>query len=264
MKFVAITTDFGTKDPYVATMKGVILSINPEVRIVDITHEIEPGNIHEAAYILKEAYKFFPKGTIHVAVVDPGVGGKRRPIAIKIEDFFFVGPDNGLFWPIIEQSKPSLIIHLNNRKFFLPHISNTFHGRDIFAPVAGHISKGVELKNMGLPINDPVVLSIERPILLKDRIVGQVIRVDHFGNLITNISEQDIVSQFGNKDDLEIEVAGIKIFHISKAYSDVKPKMLLAIIGSTGFLEISANLASAADIIGGQVKGLKVQIKKIT
>ncbi|RLB13057.1 MAG: hypothetical protein DRG39_00215, partial [Deltaproteobacteria bacterium] len=126
MKIITLTTDFGTKDPYVGIMKGVILSINPDVHIVDITHEIEPANILEAAYILKEAYRFFPKGTIHVGVVDPGVGGDRRPIAIKTGGSFFVGPDNGLFWPIIAQSEAFQVIHLTNKEYLLPEISTTF------------------------------------------------------------------------------------------------------------------------------------------
>ena len=262
MNTITITTDFGLKDPYVAIMKGVIISINPNAHIWDITHEIKPGDIAEAAYILREAHSFFPKGTIHVAVVDPGVGGKRRAIAIKTEDFFFVGPDNGIFWPILEQSKNPLIIHLTNKRYFLQEISTTFHGRDIFAPVAAHISRGVDLKDMGYPIHDPVVLSIEKPIFLEDRIIGQVIRADHFGNLITNISEQDIMGKFGSKDGVEVEVAGIKIYGISKTYSDVPPGQPLAIIGSSGSLEISANMASAADIIGTAAKGLKVLIKR--
>jgi len=263
MKIITITTDFGTKDPYVGIMKGVILSINPGVHIVDITHEIGPANIIEGAYVLKEAYRFFPKGAIHIGVVDPGVGGNRRPIAIKTEDFFFVGPDNGLFWPIIEQSKVHLVIHLTNKKYFLPSISSTFHGRDIFAPVAAYISRGADLNKMGSIIHDPVILELEKPVFLKDRIIGQVIRRDHFGNLITNISEQDIIKLFGDKDGLKVEVSDISISCISKAYSDVGPGELLAIIGSSGFLEISANLARASDIISKGFKGLKVQVKKL-
>lgn len=262
MPVITVTTDFGMKDPYVGIMKGVILNINPGACIVDITHEIAPGNIIEGAHVLKDTYRFFPKGTIHIGVVDPGVGGNRRPIAIKTEDFFFVGPDNGLFWPIIEQDKNPFIIHLTNKRYFLPNISSTFHGRDIFAPVAAHISRGVGLDNMGVPIKDPVSLELERPQFYEDRILGQVIRVDHFGNLITNISEQDIVKQFGNKRSLKVKIADIGISGISRAYSDVKPGKFLAIIGSSGFLEISANLARASDMVGSKVIGLKVQVEK--
>ncbi len=263
MKIITLTTDFGTKDPYVGIMKGVILSINPDVHIVDITHEIEPANILEAAYILKEAYRFFPKGTIHVGVVDPGVGGDRRPIAIKTGGSFFVGPDNGIFWPIIAQSEVYQVIHLINKEYLLPEISTTFHGRDIFAPVAAYISRGVDIDDMGALVHDPVALELEKPIFLKDRIIGQVIRKDRFGNLITNISEQDIIKQFASKHGLVVEIGNINISCISKAYSDVGAGELLALIGSSGFLEISANMARASDIIGKQWKDLKVQVKKV-
>jgi len=258
---ITITTDFGIKDAYVGVMKGVILSINPYAQLVDITHEIEPGNILEAAFLLKDAYEYFPKATVHLVVVDPGVGGKRRPIAIKAGKFFFVGPDNGLFWPIISDNKDILIVHLTNRKYFLEDISSTFHGRDIFAPVAAYISKGVHLLDMGVSINDPVRLEIKRPMLLKNQIVGSVIRVDRFGNLITNISEKDIIECFGRLSGLEVEIGGRKIREISKTYSDVPRGQLLALIGSSGFLEISVNRGSAYELFGKEAKGLKVYIK---
>ncbi len=256
---VTITTDFGTKDTYVGVMKGVILSINPDAQLVDITHEIEPGNILEAAFLLKDAYKYFPEGTVHIVVVDPGVGGKRRPIAIKMEGFFFVGPDNGLFWPIISD-KDALVVHLTNKKYFLKDISTTFHGRDIFAPAAAYISKGVDLLDMGVLINDPVRMEIEKPKFLKDKIVGYVIRADRFGNLITNISKKDIEKHFGKREDLEIEIEGRKIKGLSRTYSDVASGQLLALIGSSGFLEISVNKGSASELFGKKAKELKVNI----
>lgn len=249
MKIITITTDFGTKDPYVGIMKGVILSINPDVQIIDITHDIEPGNIMEGAYVLKESYEFFPKGTIHIAVIDPGVGGKRRPILVRTEDFFFVGPDNGLFWPIIKDMTKPLIIHLVNKKYFLPKISSTFHGRDIFAPVAAYISKGVDPNDMGVIINDPVILELERPTLFRDKISGYVIRKDRFGNLITNISKEDIIKVFGDIKNVTVKIGDIKIPYISKTYSDVRFGELLALIGSSDLLEIAANRARASDII---------------
>jgi len=256
---ITITTDFGTKDAYVGIMKGVILSINPNAQLVDITHEIEPGDILEAAFLLKDAYEYFPKGTVHLVVVDPGVGGKRRPIAIKAKDFFFVGPDNGVFWPIISD-KDALVVHLTNRKYFLQDISSTFHGRDIFAPVAAYISKGVHLLDMGVPINDPVRLEIKRPMLLKNQIVGSVIRVDRFGNLITNISKKDIIECFGRLSGLEVKIGERRIKEISRTYSDVPSGQLLALIGSSGFLEISVNRGSAYELFGKEAKGLEVHV----
>ncbi len=260
---ITITTDFGTKDAYVGVMKGVILSINPDVQLVDITHEIEPGDILEAAFLLKDAYQYFPKGTVHIAVVDPGVGGSRRPIAIKTDNFFFVGPDNGLFWPIIS-GEDALVVHLTNKRYFLPDISDTFHGRDIFAPVAAYISKGVDLLDMGVPIRDPVKIEIKKPTILKEHIIGTIVRVDRFGNLITNISKKDIIRCFGKVEDLEVELGNRKIKGIRKTYSDVPSGQLLALIGSSGLLEVSVNRGSAYEFFGKKAKELEVHVRSMS
>ncbi len=259
MRIITLTTDFGLKDPYVGVMKGVIYSINPRVNIIDITHQIDHGDILEAAFILKEIYRFFPKGTIHVAVVDPGVGGKRRSILVKTEDYFFVGPDNGIFWPIIEGEKDPLIINLTNKKYFLSEVSSTFHGRDIFAPVSAYLSKGEDPEKMGDVIRDPVRLRIEKPSVEKDRIIGKVLRVDHFGNLITNISREDIVRKFGERLDLKVKISDVEIQNLSRTYSDVPKGKLLALIGSFNFLEISVNMGNASEKLK-KGKGEKVEV----
>ncbi len=261
-RVITLITDFGTQDAYVGIMKGVILSINPEVQIVDITHEIEPGDIYTAAFLLKDAYSFFPKGTIHVAVIDPGVGGERRAIAVRIKDYFFVGPDNGLFWPIISENKDALVIHLTNKKYFLPDISTTFHGRDIFAPVAAYISKGVEITDMGVLIDDPVRIELKKAVFERDKIIGQAIRTDRFGNIITNISKEDLLHFFGDTSQLEVYIDGIKIPNISRCYSEVDLGEFLALIGSSGLLEISVNMGNAFKLLNKELKNIKIEVRK--
>jgi S-adenosylmethionine hydrolase len=164
MGIITLLTDFGLEDPYVGIMKGVILNLNPKASLVDLTHQVGPGDIVQGARIIRDSFSFFPPGTIHVAVVDPGVGTNRKPILVKSRNHFFVGPDNGLFWPIIETDPRFRLIHLTRKEFFRPHISRTFHGRDIFAPVAGHLSLGVEPSKMGEIMEDPMSLPDVAPI----------------------------------------------------------------------------------------------------
>ncbi len=244
-RFITLLTDFGTKDPYTASLKGAILTINPKVDIIDITHDIPPQDIFEAAFILKCTYKFFPRDTIHIAVVDPGVGGSRRPILVKTRDYMFVGPDNGIFSFILEEEEEKYIYHLNNRKYHLPVISDTFHGRDIFAPVAAHLSLGVNPEKVGELIETAFVLDIPKPEIKKGKICGTIIHVDRFGNLITNISSH-LFNNFVGNNPFEIELAQRTIKKINRAYSESNPGELLAIFGSAGFLEISINLGNCS------------------
>ncbi|NIR14345.1 MAG: SAM-dependent chlorinase/fluorinase, partial [Desulfobacterales bacterium] len=169
--------------PYVAMMKGVILSINPGAQIVDISHQIRAGSIIQAAGLVHETFPFFPRGTVHVAVVDPGVGSERRLLGMEAGGHSFVGPDNGIFWPIIEGHKGTRIVHLTESKYFLPSISHTFHGREVFAPVAAHLSQGVSLKGMGSELSNPVKLHVPKPREGEGVLYGQITRVDNFGNL---------------------------------------------------------------------------------
>lgn len=258
---ITLTTDFGLTDPYVGIMKGVILSINPGVQIVDISHQIDAGSVMQASGLIKESYSYFPKGTIHVVVVDPGVGSNRRPILVKIGNHYFVGPDNGLFFPVISLERQTTIIHLTNEAYFLPNMSRTFHGRDIFAPVAAHLSHGVDFLEMG-----PVIHDSKKFVLPKARkqghvLLGQVSRIDHFGNLITNISQKELDSFLaGSQPTIKI---GNKVIHrLHKTYAHVDPGDFIALIGSSNFLEISVNRDRACDRLGLSSKdGDRVEIQ---
>ena len=243
---ITLTTDFGLADPYVGIMKGVILSINPDVRLVDITHEIEPGAVNEAAFIIREAHAHFPAGTVHLGVIDPGVGGDRRPVVFQTKKFLFIGPDNGLFWPTIMEYEEAETIVLTKEDYFLKNISHTFHGRDIFAPVAAHLSMGVDPKRMGRFQDDPVKLEIPGPFKNGDRLIGIVIRVDRFGNLITNIHGGNL-REFLDKSAPVVKIGERVIRGLRRTYSEVSEGELLALIGSSRFLEISQNMGRACN-----------------
>lgn len=260
---ITLTTDFGCSDPYVGIMKGVILSINSQARMVDISHQIRPGSIRQAAAVFEEAYPFFPGGTVHVVVVDPGVGGSRRPIIIETERYFFVGPDNGIFWPVFNSNHKAKVIHLTEDNYFLPKISHTFHGRDIFAPVAAHLSRGVSPLDMGRPIRDLVPLKSPKVQQDEGVLSGQVIRVDHFGNLITNITQEDLVRFLGHSLPV-ITVGCLTIETLSKTFAERKPNQALALIGSSDRLEIAVNLGRASDNLGlapEKIVGVKVEVR---
>ena len=258
---ITITTDFGEVDPYVASMKGIILSINPDVRIIDITHQIPPGSIREGSLIIKEAYPYFPSGTVHLGVIDPGVGSKRRPIAIEADHQFFVGPDNGLFWPAIEKLKNLSIIHLTNKHYWMDKISTTFHGRDIFAPVSAYLSKGVDPFLLGEKVDYPTTLENPLPLKKNDDLVGEIIRMDNFGNLITNITREHLYPFLCSKG-LIIKIGNLILKKISNAYNDVPEGRPLAIIGSSGLLEIAINMGKASDLLGQKYKiGTKIIVK---
>lgn len=246
---VTLLTDFGTQDPYAAMMKGVILSVNPRARIVDISHHIQPGAVDQAARMLQETFPYFPQGTVHVAVVDPGVGTERRAVAARIDSHLFVGPDNGIFWPIIETCQPAQIIHLCERGYFLPEVSDTFHGRDLFAPAAGHLSLGVSLREMGPIIRDPVRLLFSRPSVHGGDLYGRVVRVDRFGNLISNIRRLDM-ERFSRGDPVRIQIGALAVDGTQRTYGQAAAGEALALFGSLGCLEIAVNRGRAVDRIG--------------
>jgi len=259
---ITLTTDFGLVDPYLAMMKGVILSINNKARIVDISHHIMAGSIIQAAGMIRETFPFFPEGSVHVAVVDPGVGSDRRLIALKAAGHVFVGPDNGIFWPVITDFKKTVIIHLTENRYFSPRITPTFHGRDVFAPVAAHISLGVDPEKMGPVIKDPVKLSSPRPHKIANALYGQVMRIDNFGNLITNISNEDI-ENFLKKSQPIIQVGNLELKRLDHIYSDVEKGEPLALIDSSNLLEIAVNLGRATEYVGidpGEIVGSAVKI----
>jgi len=244
---ITLTTDFGLKDPYVAEMKAVILGICPNAVIVDITHEIAKFNIRMGAYVLASAVPYFPKGSIHVTVVDPGVGTRRCPIVIQTKQSFFIGPDNGLLVLAAEKQGIMRIHELTNPRFMLPKVSNTFHGRDIFAPAAAHLMNGVKPEEFGPEIRKAVQPEFAKVTRRNGVLVGEVLHVDGFGNIITNINEKE-VAQSHVKGAINVELAGYKLkLKLGKAYGEAEPQEPLALIGSHGFLEIALNQGNAAE-----------------
>ncbi len=246
---ITLTSDFGISDSYVGSMKGVIFNVNPDCQIVDITHEIAPQDILAGAFCLAGAYPFFPEKTIHVAVVDPGVGGKRRPILVKTAGQLFVGPDNGLFTFVYREAKSIEVRELVNRNYFRRPVSRTFHGRDLFGPVAAHLSLGVPTENMGPRIEDFVCLSISDPLVEKDRIRGEVIYLDRFGNGITNLKESLIRSVFKNRKP-RILINDKDIGPIQESYDAVNEGVPLSLIGSSGHLEVAIRGGAAKKFFG--------------
>ena len=259
---ITFVTDFGLTDAYTAMMKGVILRINRKAQLVDITNSINTGSIFQAAGILKETYRYFPEGTVHMAVVDPGVGGKRKLMAFETENHFFVGPDNGLFWPILEKAVNPVVSELTEEKYFLEQVTKTFHGREIFAPVAAHISLGVEINQLGPPLIDPVDLNMPHAYLSGNALLGEVIRVDNFGNIITNISDKDLFG-FVKNSTAVISLADLKIEGISKIYNDAEEGELLAVINSSNLLEVAVNLGRASEYIGMEANEIIGTVVKV-
>ncbi|MBM4323951.1 MAG: SAM-dependent chlorinase/fluorinase, partial [Deltaproteobacteria bacterium] len=240
--------DFGSKDHYVASMKGVILSINPQCTLVDITHEVHPQDVQEGAILLANAFSYFPKGTIHVAVVDPGVGGRRKPILLQTKNYLFVGPDNGLFTLAAKRDGVKQVIHLTHRKYFLPDISNTFHGRDIFAPVAAHLSLAINPRRFGNKLDHWVKLSLKEPEVKGKNLYGKILLIDRFGNLITNI-EKEIFFRFIKDQPFQIRVREKIIRDLKRGYDEGKKNDPMALIGSGGFLEISVREGNAQEML---------------
>ncbi len=249
---ITLLTDFGSKDHYAGVMKGVILGINPDARIVDITHGVEKYNICEAAFMLKSYYRYFPPGTVHTAVVDPGVGGPRRPLAIEADGYFFVGPDNGIFSPVIASVNNPRAVEITNTAYMPGNLSATFHGRDIFAPAAARLSSGVDIRELGDPADGPVSLDVPEPSVNGNEISGVVLYADSFGNLVTNIPGGSI------KRGSRVYVEGYALDRISGSYGEAVKGGLLAIIGSAGFLEISVNQGSAKELIGTEPISVRV------
>ncbi len=254
---ITLTTDFGTDDPFVGIMKGVIRSIHPSAEIIDLTHGIEPQNIQQAALVLQAACSYFPKKTVHVAVVDPGVGGTRRPIAVKSGSTHFVGPDNGIFTPVLNSK--SRCIELTRKKYFLKHVSATFHGRDIFAPVGAWIAKGTPLKSLGRPIKDPQTLALPEPAWNGKAIEGEVIYIDRFGNATTNISREMVSRHSRNFHKLTVKIGRTAIRGLAGHYSECAPHMTRSIINSWDALEIFEREGNAARALKLKV-GQKIQV----
>lgn len=248
---ITLLTDFGTSDYYVGSLKGAILSVNSAAKIIDITHEIPPQDIEAAAFALLACYQSFPSGTIHLVVIDPGVGSSRRPIIARAGGQIFLGPDNGVFSYVFDVEGTHRTVHVTNEKYFRLPKSTTFHGRDVFAPVAAALSEGVSLESFGSDIQDEVRLpSLDPEISKNGRLKGRIIHVDHFGNCVTNIDRRALGK--GNEDSAILRVNGKRIGSIRQFYSEKRDRSLFAIWGSAGFLEISAQNRSAAKILSAK------------
>ncbi|NLE04918.1 MAG: SAM-dependent chlorinase/fluorinase [Crenarchaeota archaeon] len=240
-----MTTDFGLKDPYVAEMKAVIISICPEAQIIDVTHNIEKFDVREGAYILSCIVPYFPANTIHIAVVDPGVGSKRRALVIQTKQGFLIGPDNGLLSLTAKQQEVKTIQELTNKQLMLPQVSSTFHGRDIFAATAAHLANGVLPNEFGNDVKDIMIPKFAKVFKDKEIITGEVLHIDDFGNIITNIVEKDV--QNLRQTTLQIEFPHRKTqAFFSKTYDNVKPKKVVTFLGSQNYFEIAINKGNAA------------------
>jgi len=259
---ITLLTDFGWGDGHIGVMKGVILDINPDCLIVDLAHHISPHDVMGAAFVLGQTYTFFPPGTIHVAVVDPGVGGPRKPLVLEAGDYLFVGPDNGVFTLVLKQEQGAQAYELVEGRFRLPRVSQTFHGRDIFAPAAAHLSLEVTPEEMGpaVDINALTTLAIPDPALDGEALLGEVIWVDHFGNLVTNISQESL-GEFALGGIVELEIKGERIRGLKTSYEQGQEGEVIALWGSAGFLEISLK-GESLNRIRGWGRGEPVRIRR--
>ena len=253
MKIISLTTDFGNLDGFVGVMKGVIWGIAPDAHIADVTHDIPPQNIRQGAYALWRAVPYFPPGSVHIAVVDPGVGTHRRPIGVKIGDQQFILPDNGLITPILEDAEQSgqsiQMVHLTNPKYWLPNVSRTFHGRDIFAPTGAYLATGVPLLDMGEQISDPVRLSFPKPVKTAQGYQAHITIIDIFGNLTTDLPAKLLQ----NKAKVEIRFMNFTIQGILPSYGHAQRGDLIALVDSEEYIELAVVNGSAAALTAAQV-----------
>jgi S-adenosyl-L-methionine hydrolase (adenosine-forming) len=255
---ITLTTDFGTRDWFVGTMKGVVAGISPEATVVDLTHDVLPGDIRGGAFALATSHRFFPKGTIHVVVVDPGVGSRRKAIAVRTTMGVFVGPDNGVLSWALAKEKMRAIRALENEAYFLKPVSMTFHGRDVFAPVAAHLSRGVPIQKLGPALKDFVCLGWPEPRKGRGGFEGEVVYIDHFGNAITNL-EGGLLRGCSNAT-CEVHARRLRICRVRTHYQAVAPRALVAVVGSSLFLEIAVNGGSAEEALGVRI-GTRVVLR---
>jgi S-adenosylmethionine hydrolase len=246
---VTLITDFGWGGEYVGAMKGAILRVNPSCQVVDLTHQVEPQNILQAAYILRNTYSFFPPGTVHLAVVDPGVGSRRKAVAVKTGGHLFVSPDNGILSGILEGKKKAFGYEIKDRKYFLSPVSDTFHGRDIFAPVAGHLSLGLDPSRLGPQIQGLRTIALPRPRKVKGGLTARILWADSFGNLITNLARREYGRALETRP-FQIKGKGWKIDRVCRTYGEGLSGRPMALFGSGGFLEISMNRGNARNTLG--------------
>jgi len=260
IKIITLTTDFGLTDPYAAEMKAVILGICPTATIVDVTHEVEKFNVRMGAYILASAARYYPKGAIHVAVVDPEVGTRREQLLIQTHNGFFIGPNNGLLFPASEREGIVEVRQITNHKLMLPEVSNTFHGRDLFAPAAAYLANGVAPTEFGPEIRNFVKPDFAQATRIGTVLSGEVLYIDGFGNVVTNISDRDMTLLHLRKccsikfNDCQLQI------EIGKTYGQIKPHQFLALIGSQGYLEVAINQGNAAEKLGAKI-GDKISLE---
>jgi len=247
-RIVTLTTDFGTTDHFVGTMKGVILSIAPSAQIVDITHDLRAFDVLDGAFTIAQAAKYFPKRTIHTVVVDPGVGSTRRPLLAEAGGQYFIAPDNGVL-SLILASGPAKVRHITDPRYFLKPLSRTFHGRDVFSPVAAHLAAGVLASRFGPVIDDTVRLDFAEPVrAAKGQWTGSILKIDRFGNIITNL-HIDALSEL-NTRPFELRIGPARVTRLALTFTECGDGELFAIVGSSGYLEVAMNQASAAERLG--------------
>ncbi|HSD67655.1 MAG TPA: SAM-dependent chlorinase/fluorinase [Vicinamibacteria bacterium] len=260
---IALLTDFGLQDHYVGAMKGAILTACPEATLVDVTHEVPAHDVAGGALTLDAAYRYFPAGTVFVAVVDPGVGTARRPIALRAGRWLFVGPDNGLFTHVLEAHPGARVHLLASARLFREPVSPVFHGRDVFGPAAGHLARGLALEEVGPPVGDPVRIDGPAKTRTEAGWEGAVLRADRFGNLTTNLLEGDLDALGGGGfEGLEVCV-GAEVLPLVRSYSDVAPGRACALVGSSGRLEIAVRNGRADALPGGSPGG-RVRVRRRT
>jgi len=258
---ITLLTDFGARDMYVAAMKGIILGLNPGAVLADLTHEVPPQDILGGAFLLAEAARYFPPGTIHLAVVDPGVGTTRRALAARAQGQFWVGPDNGLFHLVFEEGGVPDMVSLEKAQYFRETVSPTFHGRDIFAPVAAHLSRGVPLEAFGPPVTDPVALPWPKPVFGPEIVWGEIIYLDRFGNLVSNIRGKDLLAWLKDKTP-SVTLGSLTLKGLARTYGEAAPGEFLVLVGSHGYLEVAMAQGNAARELGA-AKGWPLSVVKV-
>ncbi len=258
---IALLSDFGIRDHYAGTMKGVMLGICPDATLVDISHDIPAHDVLDAALELAASYRYFPPGTVFLIVVDPGVGSARRGLAGDTGDYRFVAPDNGVLTAVFKEAPPKRVVELTERRYARPTVSRTFEGRDRFAPAAAWLAKGIQLSALGRPVSDYQTLTMPVPEVGGDVITGQVLRVDHFGNLVTNIDRRTFerLSQGGA---IQIAAGSHRVGRLVATYADIANGEVCALFGSTDHLEIAANAASARERLGLD-RGAPVTVSRV-
>jgi hypothetical protein len=255
---ITLMTDFGEADYFVPAIKGAILSLNPAVEIIDLTHQVPPHDIYSAAFTLLCCYREFPRMTTHLVIVDPGVGSRRRPVLVMTDEYNFIGPDNGVFSYIYQRQQVNRVVHLTSEHYFRAPISNTFHGRDVFAPCAAYVSKLVDWTRMGEEIDDPVKFNVPVPVVSGRSIRGAVIHIDRFGNIITNITASELSDEMIGRG-ARVRIGKHEATRVLTHYTEAQANELFAYFGSAGFLELAVQRQQAARLVEAR-RGIEVEV----